>query len=251
MCTRRCPICKSEFTEGTKFCAKCGCNLQKEFLINPICPTCGKAFPDGTRFCDNDGSRLTTKNMLIPKCSICGKVYDNGTQYCPDDGGKIQTQYEKLNGASRETSAGSYMKAPNGSRFVAYLLDGLITGVMCIPSVLLWAIGIASSNDYYDSSSTTCIVFAVLLYVLPLTYFFIKDGFKGQSLGKRAVGIAVVEVNSGKRCDIGRSALRGLITMLINVIPLIGSFIEPIMVLATTDGRRLADKGANTQVIKL
>lgn len=252
MCKRICPICKSDFEEGAKFCSKCGCDLQKEYLTSPVCPQCGREYPDGTRFCDDDGSRLTTKDKLVPKCSICGKIYDMGTKYCPDDGGKIQTEYERQDGTAHTAFSNGYEKAPNDLRFVAALVDGVISALLCIPAALFFVIGEDASNDYYSSSSAASyFVIAVFLYFIPLTYSFIKDGFSGQSIGKRMVNLAVINTEDGSRCNIGRSSLRGLITMLINFIPLAGGLIEPIMVLATNDGRRLADKCANTQVIKL
>lgn len=252
MCKHKCPICKTEFDEGAKFCAKCGCNLQKEFLVNPVCPICGKEYSDGTRFCDNDGSRLTTRDMLIPKCSICGKVYDKGILYCPNDGGRIQTQYDIQNGLLQTKYPNSFSKAPNSLRFIAALVDSMISVLLCLPAALFFTIGMETSKDYYDSSSAVSyFVLAIFLYFIPLTYSFIKDGFNGQSIGKRMVNIAVINTDNGDRCKIGRSSLRGLITILINFIPLVGGLIEPIMVLATVDGRRLADKCANTQVIKL
>ena len=60
--------------------------------------------------------------------------------------------------------------------------------------------------------------FAVILYVLPLTYGLIKDGLEG-----------------------GQSWC---------IIPFVGWLIEPIIVLADGYGRKLGDRAANTQVIE-
>jgi uncharacterized RDD family membrane protein YckC len=88
------------------------------------------------------------------------------------------------------------------------------------------------------------------LYFVPLVYAFIKDGLgEGQSWGKKAVGLMVVYLPNNSACSKGQSSLRCLIGSLLGIIPFIGWLIEPIMVLATEDGRRLADKVANTQVI--
>lgn len=84
-----CPKCNNLIEENSRFCPKCGCNIEKEYLIEPVCPRCEKQFPDGTRFCDIDGSPLTTKDKLIPRCTRCGKVYQKGVKYCPDDGGEV------------------------------------------------------------------------------------------------------------------------------------------------------------------
>ena len=44
-----CPRCNTEFTTGTKFCQACGCNLELEFIENPVCPKCHKTFPAGSK----------------------------------------------------------------------------------------------------------------------------------------------------------------------------------------------------------
>lgn len=89
-----CPECQEPFDEGKKFCQKCGCNLEVNFLLKPICPKCKKNFADGTKFCDEDGSLLTTADKLIPKCVNCGEEYPADTQFCPNDGGKVLPEVE-------------------------------------------------------------------------------------------------------------------------------------------------------------
>jgi|TARA_B100000315_G_scaffold254050_1_gene294236 hypothetical protein len=84
-----CPKCKEPFEDGTKFCQKCGCNIEENFLLNPVCPNCGKKFPSGTTFCDEDGKQLTTQEKLIPKCVKCNREYPSDTKFCPEDGGAI------------------------------------------------------------------------------------------------------------------------------------------------------------------
>lgn len=137
-------------------------------------------------------------------------------------------------------------KAPIGLRFVASLIDGLVCCLPLIPFYIFFLLGVRETS----SSSSIYMGIAVVFYLVSLLYSFIKDGFNGQSVGKRMVGLAVINLNDNSRCGFGRSALRCLITGLLSIIPL-AFLIEPIMVLATSDGRRLADKAANTQVIKL
>jgi uncharacterized RDD family membrane protein YckC len=145
---------------------------------------------------------------------------------------------------------GNYPKASLGNRFLAALLDGLIMTGLAIPAIIFYIIGIAMLSDYDSDGAILMFVVAIFLYFIPLVYLFIKDGLgKGQSWGKKAVGLMVVHLPSNTPCTKGQSFLRSLIGLLINMIPFIGWLIEPIMVLATKDGRRLADQAANTQVI--
>ena len=60
-----CPKCSTEFIQDTKFCNKCGYNLEMEFIETPTCPKCEKTFPTGTKFCDEHGIELTSANDVI------------------------------------------------------------------------------------------------------------------------------------------------------------------------------------------
>ncbi|MCX8026472.1 MAG: zinc ribbon domain-containing protein [Thermodesulfovibrionales bacterium] len=101
----KCPKCNVQIEEGTRFCSKCGCNIEKEYLIEPVCPKCERQYPDGTRFCNVDGSLLTTKDKLIPKCIKCGKIYPKGVKYCPDDGGEVVPEAFRTFGFDFNSSA--------------------------------------------------------------------------------------------------------------------------------------------------
>lgn len=138
-----------------------------------------------------------------------------------------------------------YTKAPLGLRFIASLVDSFVSMLPCIPAFIFLML-IAQSG----SSSGVNVALAIVFYLLSFVYVLIKDGFNGQSVGKRLVGLAVVNLKDDSRCGFGRSALRCLVTSLLSLIPF-GFLIEPIMVFATSDGRRLADKAAGTQVVKL
>jgi len=250
-------------------------SLEKEFLINPVCPKCHAHYPDGTKYCDADGSRLTTESMLVPKCVRCGTEYPEGVRFCPSDGGAVISeafrQYQQTPNITYNASGSMqvYPKANLGSRFVAALLDGLVGLGLSIPSIILLVIGITMSTSHscsYDSYGypyrspsgdgyIVFIVLAVLLFALPLTYAFIKDGLgRGQSIGKKAMGLMIVHLDDNTPCTKGKSALRYLISGLINIVPYLNfltMWIEPIMVLATEDGRKAADFAAHTQVIEV
>ena len=179
-----CPTCNTPFEMGTKFCPKCGCNLEEAFIIDPVCPVCHKTYPAGSTFCTNDGAKLVSPEKLIPKCVICGTQYTSDTKYCPKDGGAIIP--EALRYAHSHQSHGSntavYLeKASMGNRFVASLLDSLICVGLGIPAIIFYAIGMANvTTDYYGSTNyagaAVFFILAFLLYIIPLIYTFIKDG---------------------------------------------------------------------------
>ncbi|WP_420574721.1 RDD family protein [Kordia sp.] len=273
-----CPKCSNVYTEGAKFCKNCGYNLTNESVEKPTCPTCHKTFPVGAKFCDVHGTQLKLPNTTVRKCVVCGTTYGNEVTFCPKDGGSITSvstpvstastsgynqqqqqhlpppQYTNNNNHSNRHNSNGYIKASLGNRFVASLLDSLIMIGLAIPAIIFYIAGIAELDSYRGSEESAIVYFlmAILLYLIPLVYSFIKDGIgNGQSWGKKAVGLMVVYLPDNSPCKYGQSAIRGLVSTLVGFIPFVGWLIEPIMVLASDDGRRLADKAANTQVIEI
>jgi len=133
----KCPKCNAEFELGTKFCQNCGCNLEKDFIENPICPKCNKSFPAGTKFCDNDGSKLVSPEKLIPRCVKCGKEYTDGTKFCSQDGGKVIA--EAYRGANDFNDSISDVSDDFGSKLTATVKEWNI-------GVIIWAVFVLIAN---------------------------------------------------------------------------------------------------------
>lgn len=220
-----------------------------------VCPKCMTTYPTGSTFCLRDGERLIPANNLAYYCEKCGTKYSSDTKFCPKDGGAVVCRMAGQHYSQQSDTNVSFEKASLGSRFLASLLDGLICGVLAIPAIVLYAIGLSNvthNYDYYDDYSKAggYFFFAFILYLIPLTYTFIKDGLgNGQSWGKKAMGLRIIRVKDYSKCTKGASALRALVSTFVSMIPLVGWIIEPIMVLTTSDGRRLADKAAGTMVV--
>ncbi|HEU4630487.1 MAG TPA: RDD family protein [Gemmatimonadaceae bacterium] len=144
-------------------------------------------------------------------------------------------------------SGSRYRKAPLGARLGASLLDGLIGTAAWLPGIVLIAMGGAGEGEGIAIVGTLVLVIG---FVWALYYSFVKDGWgTGASFGKRAVGLMVVHLPTNQPCTKGQSALRALVLLLLNFVPFIGWLIEPILVLAADDGRRLGDRAADTQVV--
>ena len=282
--SNKCPKCSNVFTEKTKFCKICGCNLQEELIEKPTCPKCNTVFSSEIKFCVQDGTKLVHPDKLIPKCVICNKSYTNGAKFCPNDGGQIKLEDEILRHSNvqpvtnmePETQRTNYQEnnsyspppinsfslkkefknAPIGKRFLAYLLDGLIVALLFIPSLFLlfdFLVGIFSNNYYngYDNFSKEKLIFGVILFLLPFRYILIKDGLgEGQSVGKKALDLMVINVNTNEPCTKLNSAGRNILFSIIAGIPYIGFLLEVIMIFANPDGRKLSDLGSGTQVIE-
>jgi uncharacterized RDD family membrane protein YckC len=140
-----------------------------------------------------------------------------------------------------------YPKAPLGGRFLAALVDQLISS---IPSGLLVVMAISA---FLADSNGAGVVFSLLALVAvtwALYYSFTKDGRPGgASIGKKMMGLMVVHLPSNQPCTRSQSALRYLVLFLLNLVPYVGWLIEPIVTLTAAGGRRLGDSAAGTQVI--
>lgn len=280
----QCSNCSSSFTEKTKFCKICGSNLQKEVIQNPTCPLCNEVFSSDIKFCIQDGTKLVHPDKLIPRCIICKKAYTNGAKFCPNDGGPIKLENEILSTLNveappiptTEETKNSYQeqhnlsspqpiyqvrkkynKASIGKRLWAYILDGLIATALFIPS-LLFLFGFFKElflyGEYggYSSNSEQNLIIGLLLLILPFRYALIKDGIgRGQSYGKKAVDLMVINVITNEPCTKWNSTGRNILFSIICAIPYLGYLIEIILVFANPDGRKLSDLGAGTQVIEV
>lgn len=159
-----------------------------------------------------------------------------------------------------------YTKTPLFRRFVASFIDGMISAVAYLPGVVLLIMahpiilskayptifGDVSTESQLDADNILwATLIGLALIVIGFWYFFAKDGLgRGQSWGKRAMDLMVVNVKTNKPCTKGKSFIRALVSTGLGLIPYIGWLIEPIAVLADDDGRRLGDKVAGTMVIQ-
>ncbi len=250
-----CLHCHSANLEKARFCVVCGKSLSATAPLGPRCPKCGTSYAPDTRFCEADGSSLIPPEAPAYRCSVCGRQYALDTKFCPQDGSQVIEVYtapippgiylEETSGVSLK-----YPRAPLGRRFMAYLLDTLIGLGLAIPSLIFIIAGIASLDSNYEDEAGGMFVLGIIFYSLPLLFSFMKDGFgQGQSPGKKAMNLMVVNLADNVPCTKGRSALRTLIQM--GVAYFTCGLLEPILVLASATGRRLGDLAANTQVINV
>lgn len=125
-----------------------------------------------------------------------------------------QDREEERAGASpvREWQPGgpSGPRASFGRRLVAYLLDGLLLGF--IAGVL----GSILDRDTIESANGI----GLLLGLLYFPYF--EGGASGQTLGKMALGIRVIDFNTGRPIGYGRGVVRYLGRILSGLALLLG-----------------------------
>jgi uncharacterized RDD family membrane protein YckC len=150
-----------------------------------------------------------------------------------------------VSGPSTVTGEWRYPKGRLGARFLAYIIDIFVAS---IPAAVIIAVGFVMTPRRGFSPLAGI---AMLLGIAWIIYYsFTKDGWRGgQSVGKKAVDLMVVDIKTNQPCTMGESALRALILFLLNMIPGLGWLIEPIVAIASENGRRLGDLAAGTQVI--
>lgn len=119
-----------------------------------------------------------------------------------------------------------------GARFLAKLIDLSVAAAMLI--VINFSFGLGTTPYVADRLAW----FSILL---ALMYGLFKDGFSGQSVGKRVLGIRAVECASGEPCSLPRSFLRNM-TGGLGVIDVVFIFGE--------GRRRLGDILADTCVVR-
>lgn len=138
-----------------------------------------------------------------------------------------------------------------GTRFAAYLLDGLvITGLLLalfLVGLVLGLLAAALGRLSYDLASVASLGLGVVINVAYLAVaigYLIWGWANGQTVGKRAMKIAVVDADSGAPIGYSRAVIRYLM-MFVMGLP---CYLGYLSVLAA-DGRGWHDKAANSRVV--
>lgn len=140
--------------------------------------------------------------------------------------------------------ARQYPKARFRTRVRAFLVD-LLVGMLPLVVALIYITGglIARSKLLTIFVAGGTLEWAVY-------YFFTKDGhWRGRSIGKGMYGLMVVNVATNRPCSKRESIVRQVDFVFLQLIPFFGFLVEPVIALASRDGRRLGDRAADTQVI--
>jgi uncharacterized RDD family membrane protein YckC len=140
-----------------------------------------------------------------------------------------------------------YYKFAN-RRQLAYLVDALLFGLIAFP--LGWLIGVQLQGMVNSK-----LMFDLILAPISLLFsslFIMKDGFNGQSPGRRLTDVQVLDEKSGRPISFGQSFKRNAI-LLVGAIPIIGGIASLIVIIIIAiqlnKGYRLGDRFARTRVI--
>jgi len=156
----------------------------------------------------------------------------------------------------------SYLNyASTGERIIAYIIDSIIIGLVMgaiYVAIFFFEIfslggGVGSGGfspfGYYGFIFPGLSIFNYLLQLLYFTYFESGDGGGGATLGKRAIGIKVVD-QYGRKIS-GTDSFKRNIARLLWSLPCIGFIILLVDVYLVYDSeQRIGDKIADTYVVE-
>lgn len=130
----------------------------------------------------------------------------------------------------------SYLK---GLRFAAFLIDVLLTTVLIlILGNFTWIFLL----KILPKSSMLIYITWIIFILLGIAYILFKDGFNGKSIGKRIMGLIVLQKDK-KPCNFKKSFLRNFLLFL----PFI-NFYELYLFLTHPNSLRLGEKISNTKI---
>ncbi len=107
-------------------------------------------------------------------------------------------------------------RATFGQRLGAWLLDTLVVGAPLLIIFLIigaaGATGSDTSGDVNGAVAAILLLLWLLLFVAPFVYYIVLEGGPtGQTLGKKAVGIRVVSMQTGGPIGYGKATARMVI----------------------------------------
>ena len=139
-----------------------------------------------------------------------------------------------------------YRKASFGRRLTAFVIDSFVAFA---PMVLTFGLMFGVLADNGGGPALLGVLSIIAAIGWTFYYRLTKDGrANGQSIGKSLLDLMVVDLETNRPCTRGKSALREIVMLGLDALPL-GFLVEPIAAIAADDGRRIGDRAANTQVI--
>ncbi len=137
-------------------------------------------------------------------------------------------------------------------RVVAILVDGLIVAipVYFLAAVVAGAVGSASPGGSWTNSTAAGTIANVIVLAGALLYFGILDG-RGQTVGKRALGIAVRSEQTGYPIGIGRAMARRALYVLLWAVFFLPGLLNALSPLWDTKRQAWHDHAVGSVVVKI
>jgi len=139
----------------------------------------------------------------MPYCKKCGKELPEGAKYCPVCGTYVMMEEASAASVAPVVAEASGLKlALWGDRFVAWIIDALIVGVVA------WILGLFVSLSWW-AVWPSWIPFFNVNGVFLFLYWLFMDGAYGQSFGKMVMRIKVTRLD-GSQIGMGAAAVESV-----------------------------------------
>lgn len=182
-------------------------------------------------------------------CGKCGKDNPTGAKFCEDCGAVLEaapvTQQPKTVYASGNWL--SHEHAGFVSRFIAYLVDVIILGI--IGRIVAIPFGTSYSYGYnmeYNTGFDLNPVGSILTAIIALAYVVYFEGGKGATPGKMLMKLKVIGTDGRMPIGYGTAVIRWIGKIISAVVLLLGF----IWILFDKEKQGWHDKIANTFVVK-
>ena len=137
------------------------------------------------------------------------------------------------------------------ARLAAVIIDGLIVG---IPSLLFWVLAFASLISEGDESSLALVLAGLVIIIVIFVIQMVLLGTRGQTIGKIALKIRIVDAQTGAHTGWPRLVLlRAIVNAILTSIPFLGTiyWIVDSLFIFRADRRTIHDLYSGTRVDKL
>jgi uncharacterized RDD family membrane protein YckC len=129
-----------------------------------------------------------------------------------------------------------------GTRLVAQIVDSIVL------FVLYFIVGaVMFGGPSFDVTGPDAMAFIGIYGILAFLYYMVLEGFKGATIGKMALKIAVVR-EDGSPCGIGPALIRNILRI-VDGLPFL-YIIGMILISRSSKKQRLGDSVAKTVVVK-
>lgn len=198
-----------------------------------FCPRCGAQAPDGSRFCQKCGANVQatpvtprqapTQPYVPPAApqSFAPPQQPYSPPYVPQQQPFAAAPgYPQPGQPAWATPANFY--AGFWLRWVAYLIDGLLLGVVCviIYALLMVATGIGVDGHDINPAGVILVFLVVLATIVGVWLYFAKmeSSPRQATLGKSALSLRVTDMN-GQRLSFGHASGRFFAKIVTALIP--------------------------------
>ncbi len=156
---------------------------------------------------------------MVNFCPKCGEYLDQDAEFCDKCGFNLKERKEKEKEEVKKEKAGKSLipkhfgeYASFGSRFGAFLIDVIITGII---NWFLWirikTVDISIRPWRWQPIQPWYNLNQLTGFLIPFFYWVILESYNGQSLGKMLLNIKTVDEKTLETTTPGRNAMNNLL----------------------------------------